>query len=65
MWIIKSITDKGAGNYYRWHVSGENAFCETPTEFYWNVPNLSDHRYCVHSDASQSVRELFALAGGQ
>ena len=65
MWTIKSIIDNGAGSYYRWHVSGENASCEIPTEFHWNVPDLSDERYCVHSDAPQSVREMFYFAKGE
>lgn len=62
MWIIKSITDKGADNHYRWRVHGENTSREIPTEFYWSVPDLSDERFCVHPDAPQSVRELFSLA---
>lgn len=62
MWIIKNITDNGPSLYYRWHVSGENAFCEIPTEFHWNVPDLCDDRYFVHSEAPPSVVKMFNLA---
>lgn len=62
MWIIKQIIDKGPGEFYRYHVSGENASCEMPTEFHWNVPSLDDDRYCVHSDADKSVRRIFDAA---
>lgn len=64
MWLIKRIVDKGPKELYRYHVSGENASCEILTEFRWSVPDLLDDRYCVHSEADDSVRRIFAAARG-
>jgi hypothetical protein len=59
MWKIKNITDKGPGEHYRYHVSGENLSCEIPTGFHWNVPSLDDDRYFLADDATSNARTIW------
>lgn len=60
MWKVKRIIDKGPGEYYRFHVSGENGFNEIDKDFRWGVPDLDDERYCLADDADDVTRQAFA-----
>jgi len=61
-WRVGKITDKGRGHHYRWHISGVNFSNEMPTEFHWNVPDLSDARYYLSENADAETEKLFRVA---
>ena len=47
-WIITSVTDRGAGHWYRYRIQGINLnypTCHPSRRFYWTVRDLSDPRY--------------------
>lgn len=62
MWKVKHILDKGPGEYYRFHVSGENGFSEINAGFHWSVPDLDDGRYYLADDADDSTKQAFERA---
>ena len=62
MWKVKRILDKGPGEYYRFHVSGENLSREIPTDFHWSVPDLDDAAFFLADDVEESTRQAFARA---
>lgn len=59
MWNIKRIIDKGPGHYYRFHVSGENYAHKVPEDFFWNVRDLDNPLYRLHTDADAVTRAIF------
>jgi hypothetical protein len=64
MWRVKRITDRGPSHHYRYRITGDNLFCEIPTEFRWNVPDLADGRYFLADDADNETRAAFKRAKG-
>lgn len=64
-WLITSIHDRGATDWYRWRIEGVNtnhAPDGAGRIFAWSVPAICDRRYAVHPEASGATASAVASA---
>lgn len=61
-WEITSITDCGPGNYYRFHVEGQNTEAAVAKPFCWSVRDVADARYVASPAASPEAQRAIAAA---
>jgi hypothetical protein len=53
-WLVSSLTDRGPGQMYRYHVRGENLNlppCHPDRRFSWSIPAM-----CERYDLSHAVK---------